>query len=176
MLCCYYNTMYSTRHRYGSCVPFSPKGIETICDGIYKPGINYIYIPSNGDGGRNRQFIRKFEIFSVLVLVHSHSVCREPMFHLLCHYYYPPCGKAKDFIPPAAVCSEQCRAITELCPLEWAEIAKEYVSRVSPEGVSFIDCNSTGDYLAPLPHCCSDLPLNITGIDPTGECCSQITG
>ena len=165
--------------RFGSCVPFNLKGSETICDGIYRPGVDYVFNRFDKDGGMHPQLIRKFEIFSVVLhnyFDNSIPVCREPISRLLCHYYYPLCGLAKDFYPPTAVCPEQCRAITQLCPEEWAQVSEEFNNHVSPEGVPFIECNETGEHLAPLPHCCSDLPLNISGMVPTQECCSQNTG
>lgn len=155
-------------------MPFESDGLKTVCDDIYTPGVNYIYIPFTKAQNIHPQSIRNFQYLSRMLFRYL-STCREPILRLLCHYYYPPCGKRKDFHPPSSVCPEQCKAVTELCPEEWAEVVKQFQELASPEGLHLLDCNNTGKHLAPLPHCCSDLPLNLSMIAPPTHYCSQNT-
>ena len=150
-------------NRYGSCVPFQPGEFETICDDFYEPGIDYVYVPTNRSGGIFSELIRQTTMYGQLLLVPLQE-CRDIALRVLCHYYLPPCGKNKQFHAPTAVCSEQCRIISQLCPNEWAMIVEQFeINSVVVErvGLQLIDCDVPGRHLTPLPHCCSVLNLTI---------------
>ena len=145
--------------RYGSCVPYQP---IPICDEFYEP-YDYVYIPSNRSDGSLSELIKHITDYGDLLLIRLKH-CREIALRVLCHYYLPPCGRGKQFQPPTAVCSEQCRAISQQCPEGWADLTEKL--RVGTEvtgidGYELIDCDYPGNNLAQLPHCCSELNINI---------------
>ena len=99
-----------------------------------------------------------------LSLLASLSECYETARRVLCHFYLPPCGNSTTFKAPSAVCSEQCNLISQLCPEQWAEVVNQFEINdvlVAAEGLRLIDCAFPGKHLHPLPHCCSDVGINI---------------
>ena len=148
-------------------MPFYPARTPTICDDFYRPGIDYVYVPHTRSQGSYARLIRDMAQFGTL-LIQPLMTCDLPVNRLLCHFYLPPCGNVTHFQPPTAVCPEQCRAITEQCPEEWA-IALDYYARagsiIEMEGLQLIDCNFPGELLAPLPYCCTDAGINISKYD-----------
>ena len=90
--------------------------------------------------------------------------CRDPALQVLCHYYFPPCGNSTIFEPPTSVCMEACNYLQDICPNEWREVVAyfdENDSIVRSYGATFINCSNTGEYLDPLPYCCSDVGIDI---------------
>ena len=88
------------------------------------------------------------------------SKCVDPFKRVFCHFLLPPCGNSTVFELPTSVCMETCKNVQELCSLEWEEILtyfEENYNFLRPRGLTFINCNNTGEYLNPLPHCCSDM-------------------
>ena len=149
--------------RYGVCVPFYPTVAPTVCDNVYKAGVDYVYVPKNRSRGSPSRLIRDIAQYGPFLL-ESLLDCLEPAQRLLCHFYLPPCGNVTHFHPPTTVCSETCRAIFQLCPEEWASIEdrfRENDALINTEGLQLINCDFPGKHLAPLPHCCSNLGLNI---------------
>ena len=145
--------------RYGSCVPYQP---IPFCDEFYEPDLDYVYIPSNRSDGSLSELIKHITDYGDLLLIRLKS-CREIAIRVLCHYYLPPCGRGKQFQPPTAVCSEQCRAISQQCPEEWDGVVQQfdiYSAVIEETQLQLIDCDNPGEHLAPLSHCCSDLGLN----------------
>ncbi|CAI8034409.1 Sushi, nidogen and EGF-like domain-containing protein 1 [Geodia barretti] len=153
---------YGCAQRYGSCVQFKAN-FETICDDFYEPDVDYIYVPHNRSDGSFSDLINQITVYGQLMLEPLQE-CKEIALHILCHYYLPPCGRQKQFTPPTAVCSEQCRLLPQLCPNEWAMVLEQFeLNRIIIEnvGLQLIDCDFPGKYLTPLPHCCTELSLNI---------------
>ena len=149
-------------NRYGSCVQFKAN-FETICDDFYEPDVDYIYVPHNRSDGSFSDLINQITVYGQLMLEPLQE-CKEIALRILCHYYLPPCGRQKQFTPPTAVCSEQCRLLPQLCPNEWAMVLEQFeLNRIIIEnvGLQLIDCDFPGKYLTPLPHCCTELSLNI---------------
>ena len=146
------------------CVPFYPTVSETVCDDVYEAGVDYVFVPANRSRGSFFRLIRDFAEYGPYLL-DALKDCFEPAKRLLCHYYLPPCGNVTHFQPPTAVCPEQCRSVFKLCPEEWAAVEsrfKENIVIISSVGLELIDCDFPGRHLSPLPHCCSDLGLNIS--------------
>ena len=90
--------------------------------------------------------------------------CQDLALRILCHYFLPPCGNSTTFKPPTSVCMETCNYMQETCPNEW-NLVLAYFEEVDisarNHGATFINCSDTGQYLNPLPHCCSNLGIAI---------------
>ena len=145
------------------CVPFYPALAPTVCDSVYKAGVDYIYVPKNRSRGSYYRLIRDVGRYGPF-LIEPLLNCFEPARQLLCHFYFPPCGNVTHFHPPTSVCSEECKTISQMCPEEWASIVERFNENdaiIATEGLQLINCDFPGKHLAPLPHCCSDLGLNI---------------
>ena len=139
-------------------------GMETDCDDIYEPEVDFVYIPNNRSGGNFSTLIRYLSEYSESLLK-SLTECREIATRVLCHYYLPPCGKGKNFHSPTAVCTNECKAISQLCPNEWdmrVELFSLNDIAIASVGMQLIDCDFPGKHLTPLPHCCSDLNISIS--------------
>ena len=154
---------YAIICRTGTCVPFQTFGFETVCEDIYEPDKDYVYVPENREFGSLFLLMKRLNTFNPMFM-ESLGECWEFAKPILCHYYLPPCGRGKQFQPPTAVCSEQCRAISQQCPEGWADLTEKL--RVGTEvtgidGYELIDCDYPGNNLAQLPHCCSELNINI---------------
>ena len=105
-------------------------------------------------------------VTNVNVLVNLISdACREPARKIVCYFYYPPCGNSTMFDPPKEVCSDTCVFIRdELCPMEWELASRHFnsiIEFITNFGLNFIDCNNTGAFIDPLPHCCSNAGIEI---------------
>lgn len=135
----------------------------TDCDDLYKPGVDYVYVPQNRSRGSFSRLIEDMAEFGPSLLA-SLSECYETARRVLCHFYLPPCGNSTTFTAPSAVCPEQCNLISQLCPEQWAEVVNQFEINdvlVAAEGLRLIDCAFPGKHLHPLPHCCSDVGINI---------------
>ena len=158
-------------YRFGNCVPFTLGERENICDGFYTPGVDYVYIPYRRQNG----------IYSELIAVAENAAiirggipdrCLDPAIRVFCHYYLPPCGNTTLFEPPTSVCMEVCNYLRDLCPLEWERVVaffEESDATFRPEGLTFINCSNTGEYLDPLPYCCSDTGVDIHSAQPSSQ-------
>ena len=158
------NLISINHDRYGFCVPFYPDDNPTVCDNVYEPGIDYVYVPYTRSGGKYGTLIGDMAQFGPLFF-QSLATCDLPVDQLLCHYYLPPCGNVTHYEPPTAVCPEVCTIFVEQCPNEWAAVVQYFKQSgqvVIESGLQFINCSSPGQYLAPLPHCCTDAGLNIS--------------
>ena len=90
--------------------------------------------------------------------------CLDEARAILCHYFLPPCGNETVFEPPSSVCEETCDYLRYLCPEEFEALMEYFRSRehiLGRLGVTMINCSNTGEYIAPLDHCCSDLNIEI---------------
>ena len=90
--------------------------------------------------------------------------CNGPIVEVLCHFLFPPCGNVSVVKSPTSVCEEVCRYVFELCSEQWEEILEtlkdaSFVFEASI--LSSINCSNTGEYLEPLPHCCSYVGVEI---------------
>ena len=61
----------------------------------------------------------------------------------------------------ASVCQDVCDHLHNLCPLLFEQLEVYFSGTVTPEGVTMINCSDTGEYIAPLQHCCEDLDIDI---------------
>ena len=119
-----------------------------------------MYIPFRRTGGNIGQIVRFFRqahLFFNLIPKECNSEARK----ILCHHYLPPCGNSTMFEPPASVCQDVCDHLHNLCPLLFEQLEVYFSGTVTPEGVTMINCSDTGEYIAPLQHCCEDLDIDI---------------
>ena len=145
-------------------VPFYPISSPTPCDDLYEPGVDYVFVPADRSRGIYSRLMEDIAMFGNFLL-EDLAECYELARRVLCHYYFPLSGNATHFHPPTTVCPDQCRSIEKLCPDEWAAVVKKYGDNnviISSEGLQLIDCDFPGRHLSPLPHCCSDLGLNMS--------------
>ena len=155
-------TIFSV-YRFGNCVPFKIRQRGTPCDALYTPGVDHVYISNRRRGGNFDQYLSYVED-SGLVLNVIPERCIDPALRVLCHFFLPPCGNSTFFEPPTSVCMEACNYLAEICPFEWEQVVAYFEVNdywLRPNGLTFINCSNTGEYLDPLPHCCSDVGVNI---------------
>ena len=138
------------------------------CDAIYTPGVDYIYVSYQRTGGDLDTYRNIIEVAAGLLIALFRDECRDLAIRILCHYFLPPCGNSTTFKPPTSVCMETCNNLRETCPNEW-NLALAYFEEnendARSNGATFINCSDTGEYINPLPHCCSNL-----GIDTCMSC------
>ena len=156
--------MFSTLYigRYGNCVPYNAREMPTPCDDFYKSGVDYVYIPYQRIGGSFSKFMANVVKFGPQLLSSLES-CYETARRVICHFYLPPCGNSTHFQPPTSVCSDTCKQLRDLCPTEWDSVVQTFEQNriiLEVDGLLFIDCEDTGQYLSPLPHCCSKAGVN----------------
>ena len=150
-------------YRFGNCLPYKIRERGNPCDLVYTEGIDYIYLPDRRTGGDIDRYLNLVEDAS-LILSLVPDKCLDPALRVLCHFYFPPCGNSTHFQSPTSVCIEFCNYLQELCPFEWGQAIaffEENDSRLRPQGLTFINCSNTGEYLDPLSYCCSDVGLQI---------------
>ena len=151
-------------HSYGNCVPFDSSSLdsETPCDDLFEQGVDYVYISNNREGGDLRSYLRFFEsaIFAFKI---APDRCKREGKLLMCHYFLPPCGNSTVFEPPTSVCEVVCNYVRSLCPAAYIG-AVDYFQQ--EHNVS-LNCSNTGEYLETLPHCCSDVGVDVRTIDST---------
>ena len=151
-------------YSFGSCVPYKIREEGgTPCDVVYTAGVDYFYLSNrrtDGDIDRYLDLVEDSELITNVVP----EKCFDPALRILCHFYFPPCGNSTIFQSPTSVCIEFCNYLQETCPFEW-EIVIGYFEEndfwLRPIGLTFINCSNTGEYLDPLPYCCSDVGLQI---------------
>ena len=151
-------------HSYGNCVPFDTSTLpsRTPCDDLFQQGVDYVYIPYTRTGGDLRSYLR-FLVDIDIAFQLAPDRCKREAQLILCHYFLPPCGNSTVFEPPTSVCKDVCNYLRNLCPVEY-EFMLEYFQQqpsLSQAGLTFINCSNTGEYIEPLPHCCSDVGIDI---------------
>ena len=151
-------------YRFGNCVPYETNERSIPCDAIYTPDIDHTYISYRRQKGNILSYRQAIAVPAGLLLDKFRDECHDPALRILCHYYFPPCGNSTVFEPPTSVCMETCNYLRELCPNEWNDIVayfEENDATIRSYGATFINCSNTGEYLNPLPHCCSDVGIDI---------------
>ena len=150
-------------YRFGNCVLYPVHEQSFICDAIYTPGVDHIYVSYQRTGGDLGRYLDNLRLFAGLITAIFQDECQAPAERILCQYYMPPCGNSTTFEPPKSVCMETCNYLRESCPNEWSgmELYFEDNAFSVVHGTTFINCSNTGEYLNPLPHCCSDVGISI---------------
>ena len=113
--------------------------------------------------GNIDRYLDNLRLFAGLITGIFRDECQAPAEKLLCQYYLPPCGNSTTFETPKSVCKDTCNYLRENCPNEWNVVEPffEQSELSMVHGTTFINCSDTGEYLNPLPHCCSDLGIDI---------------
>ena len=144
-------------------MPYEQGEDETPCDRLLRPGIDYIYVPFRRAFG-DLQLVNDLLLDATVLTGLLPDHCREVARNIICAYYYPTCGKNTTFEPPKAVCQNVCVYLRDtLCPEEW-ELALNYLSTqagIEALGLNFLNCSNPGEFISPLPHCCTDAGVNI---------------
>ena len=147
--------------RYGVCEAYT--GDVAPCNSVFREGVDYIYIPYTRIFGNQRR-LSIFINDATLALSLLPMQCRDVAIKVLCTYYFIPCGTSTAFQPPASVCSEQCFHLrNDLCPIQWEQALLYFADRqdLIAVGLNLIDCNSSGEILEPLSHCCVDAGVTL---------------
>ena len=138
-------------------------GEAALCNSIFREGVDYIYIPNTRTSGNQRLLSRLFSdttiVFDLLPMQ-----CRDVAIKVLCTFYFIPCGTSTAFEPPVSVCSEECFHLrNNLCPTQWEQALSYFAVRPNlvEVGLNLIDCNSSGEILTPLSHCCVDAGVTL---------------
>ena len=155
---------YAPNYRFGNCVPYEVHEQTIPCDAFYTPGVDHIYVSYQRLGGDFDRYINVIEQSASLFLAVFQDECRDPAIQVLCHFFLPPCGNSTVFEPPTSVCKEACNYLREICPSEWEQVVAHFEANddwLAPNGLHFINCSNTGEYLDPLPYCCSDVGVDI---------------
>ena len=144
-------------------MPYAQGERETPCDPLLRPGIDYVYVPFGRTFG-NLQVLNNFVADATLITDLLPDHCREVARNIICAYYYPTCGNNTTFEPPKAVCQEECMYLRDiLCPEEW-QLALDHLNSqdfIETYGLELINCSTPGEFISPLPHCCTDAGVNI---------------
>jgi len=139
--------------RSGRCKPFQIEDHGTLCAALYTPGVDYVYT-KHGRAAIN--------LIDIDILYTNTPVCGittwciESITKVWCHIILPSCGNSSMFEPPTSVCEDTCNYVKEKCHYMWELYIKATRSSLTP-----INCSNTGEYLDPLPHCCSDVGVDI---------------
>ena len=154
--------MFSSIGRHGNCVPYRQQDLPSICDRFYTSGVDFVYDPYERDGDI---YTLLRSLNRILLLIQSTlEDCNGPIVEVLCHFWFPPCGNTSVVKSPTSVCEEACRYVFGLCSEQWQEIldmVEENGFITGDSGLSSINCSNTGEYLEPLPHCCSYVGVEI---------------
>ena len=156
--------------RHGNCVPYRPQERESLCDRFYTPGVDFVYVPYDRIG--DFYLILDSLIESMVLTQSIFEDCNGPIMEVFCHFLFPPCGNVSVFEPPTSVCEDVCHYMDGVCSeqlqqlLETLEQMRGVIignTIVPPEeaGLTPINCSNTGEYLEPLPHCCSNAGVEI---------------
>ena len=155
--------LFICSYRFGNCVPFKIRQRGTPCDDLYTPGVDHVYISNQRSDGNFDQYLYFVEESRIVFDVIPER-CIDPAQRVLCHFFLPPCGNSTFFEPPTSVCMEACNYLAEICPFQWEQVVayfEENDYRLRPDGLTFINCSNTGEFLDPLPYCCSDVGVEI---------------
>ena len=160
---------YTLPHRQnGRCEPYlgpSPNGSDRmICDSMFTPGVDYVYIPSNrayGSQQRLRLFI--FETAASLTFVNlSNPLCLQSITRRICVHYFLPCGSNSSIHVPKFLCADACRYLADdVCKSVWP-LAVQQLKFVTPAEELGLN----------LPVC--DNPsLSVAFLNLSNDCCSN---
>ncbi len=149
---------YTLFYRYGNCVPYVTSRGGGPCDTEFEIGVDYVYIPYtrlNGNITELNLVLETFNFFFSELL----SDCMPIVLRGLCFYYYPPCGNSTHFVPPPALCHDDCVAAqTELCLNQYIALHSYIANTVTTDleaiGLNIVNCSDPGEFVNPLPHCC----------------------
>ena len=132
------------------------------CGFLYTPDVDNVYVPFQREFENFDQYIT-FADIAVLTPFLIPSKCIDPFMRIFCHFFLPPCGNSTVLELPTSVCMETCKSVQEICPLEWERLLTYYEANdifFRRNGLTFINCSNTGEYLNPLPYCCSDVGVD----------------
>ena len=147
--------------RYGVCEAYA--GDVAPCNSVFRKGVDYIYIPYTRTSGNQRHLSRLINDTSIVFDLLPMQ-CRDVAVKVLCTFYFIPCGTSTAFEPPVSVCSEECFHLrNNLCPIQWEQALSYFAGRPNlvEVGLNLIDCNSSGEILTPLSHCCVDAGVTL---------------
>ena len=136
--------------------------LGTPCDDLFQQGVDYVYIPNTRTGGDLRSYLRFFRDTDLAFQLAPDKCKREAQL-VLCHHFLPPCGNSTVFEPPTSVCKDVCNYLRSLCLVEYEFVLDYFQQRpgLLLAGLTLINCSNTGEYIEPLPHCCSDVGIDI---------------
>ena len=126
--------------------------------------MDYVYIPRKGDvtiANYNRELSTISEVKDIWKGAGFVDECIEPTTQIICKYYLPSCGNSTHFEPPTSVCRTECHIQSQMCPIHWST----FVNKFNWSGAAPINCSNTGEIIYPLPHCCSNVGMDIVVYD-----------
>ena len=150
-------TYLSLIGRHGNCLPYRPQDRESMCDRFYTPEVDFVYVPHD----RNGDFyllLRSLNQAFDLIQSNLEDCNGLLLVEVLCHFLFPPCGNVSVLEPPTSVCEEVCLYAVGLCSEQIQpvlELLEQNSIILGVAGLTSINCSNTGEYLEPLPHCCS---------------------
>ena len=128
------------------------KSQTAICEGVVRPGIDYVYARSKlGDQRTIAQLLN--ENIKDLDTI-TDNPCVKKVFRALCNFYLPPCGNATHPTPPTSICQRECQMVHQKCWRTWDAVMLA-LKTIHPR----LNCNDTSCF--PVPHCCSEAGLRI---------------
>ena len=91
-----------------------------ICEGLVRPGIDYVYSNSKlGDQRTIAQMLNENIQDTMSLLTDHDQNCVKQVFRVHCHYYLPSCGSSTHTILPSSICQEECLMVQETCQRTW---------------------------------------------------------
>ena len=130
----------------------------TICDGVVRPGVDYVYVSSRMGGQEAIAEHLNNNIKDAKALIDNHDEdCVKQVFRVFCHFYLPPCGNSTHPVPPSSICQEECQIVQNKCQKMWDTLllAFKNIDQI-------IQCNDTSRLLFPVPHCCTGAGLGLS--------------
>uniref|UniRef100_A0A1X7U9D3 Protein kinase domain-containing protein n=1 Tax=Amphimedon queenslandica TaxID=400682 RepID=A0A1X7U9D3_AMPQE len=169
--------LWSAMSANGICEAYyKDKSSTSICDHLYDPDIDYVYIPYKRLGG-SQQDLRQFALQANALIFQIPEHCRDLAIKIMCVHYYLPCGFNGTLHVPLPICSNVCSYMSEtLCPDIWSFVVKFLdLNQVAPgyrydEGIKLPVCNNTAkliDYLNLTSDCCSDGGIKVPQLTKT---------
>ncbi len=112
-------------------------------------GVDHVYIFDETHTEDLEARLKELEIILTLI----DEPCRTILERVMCFYVLPPCGNSTHFIPPQAICSEDCFNAAQMCPE--VTILNSFVALDDDVNVTVgLNCSQPGMFIDPLPHCC----------------------
>ena len=141
------------------------EGGSTLCDGEIGERVD-IYT-SNARSSSQSQLTSTLNAVTSVVFDTTSSRCQDLIRHVLCLYFYPPCGFNGTLSAPVSICPEECLYVQNECTDAWNQLT----SLVSIS-LGFINCSNPGQILDHLPHCCVDAGITMdTSTSIPGHTC-----
>ena len=159
---------YTLLHRQnGRCEPYlgpGPDNRTILCDSVYTPGVDYVYIPSNrAFGMQARLRFNLFETAASLSFVNlSNPLCLQSLIRGLCVHYYLPCGSNSSIHVPEFLCADACRYLADdVCKSVWPIAVQQLklVTQAEALGLNLPVCDNPSLSVAFLnlsSDCCRD--------------------